>query len=239
MRFSCGTDAKIIQHLICLLVWCQAVETELIKLGQNVTINCDLGEKEIYWMVLKPPNRPVVILRIFSTSPTPFYYDIGFRPKYTVQPKYSLFIKNVTVDELGIYYCMTTEAPPKFSNGTKLHIIEPTQLIECQNNTVEQNHTVVNYTEQIQRPWGIIILISGLMHGLLVIVVIASVCCYSGKNVKHQEADLQRTRSMPFEQLQETKTVYTEVVFSSICEDFEQNRCFSAPAQIIKRQNCT
>jgi len=32
---------------------------------------------------------------------------------------------------------------------------------------------------------------------------------------------------------------YTEVVFSSICEDFEQNRCFSAPAQIVNRQNRT
>lgn len=161
MRFSCGNNTKIIQHLMCkcnllniliiycslldstqcylrilflfyfvsfiyltgLLVWCQAVETELTKLGQNVTINCDLDEKEIYWMVLKPPNRPVMILRLFSTSPTPFYYDVGFRPKYSVQHKYCLFIKNVTVDELGIYYCMTTEAPPKFSNGTKLHII--------------------------------------------------------------------------------------------------------------------
>jgi len=58
-----------------------------------------------------------------------------------------------------------------YLNG-RLFFTEPTQLIECQNNTVEHNHTVVNYTEQIQRPWGIIILISGLMHGLLVIVVI-------------------------------------------------------------------
>ncbi|ROL40912.1 hypothetical protein DPX16_9906 [Anabarilius grahami] len=123
-------------------------------------------------MVLKPPKRPVMILRLFSTSPTPFYYDVGFRTKYSVQPKHCLFIKNVTLDELGIYYCMTTEAPPKFSNGTRLHIIEQTHLTECRNNTFEQNHTAVNYTEQIQRPWNIIILISGLMHGVLVIVVI-------------------------------------------------------------------
>ncbi|KAK7127053.1 hypothetical protein R3I94_018288 [Phoxinus phoxinus] len=239
MHFSCGNDAKIIQHLICLLVWCQAVEAELTQLGQNVTINCDLGEKEIYWMVLKPPNPPDMILRSFSTSPTPFYYNVGLIPKYSVHHKCCLFIKNVTVDELGIYYCMTTEAPPRFGNGIKLHVIEPTQLTECQNNTVEQNHTVVNYTEQIQRPWSIILLISGLMHGVLVIVVIGSVCCYSGKYVKHQEADLQRTRFMPLEQLQETKTECTEVVFSSICEDFEQNRCFSATALIINRHNCT
>ncbi len=96
--------------------------TELTNLGQNVSINCDLDEKEIYWMLLKLPNRPVMILRLFSTSPTPFYYNVRFRLKYSVQPKHNLFIKNVTTDELGIYYCMTTEAPPKFSNGTRLHI---------------------------------------------------------------------------------------------------------------------
>uniref|UniRef100_A0A671KW39 Ig-like domain-containing protein n=1 Tax=Sinocyclocheilus anshuiensis TaxID=1608454 RepID=A0A671KW39_9TELE len=117
--------------VVGLLVWCQAVETltELTNLGQNVSINCDLEEKEIYWMLLKLPNRPVMILRLFSTSPTPFYYDASFRPKYSVHPKHHLFIKNVTLDELGVYYCMTTEAPPKFSNGTRLHIIVKVSVI--------------------------------------------------------------------------------------------------------------
>ncbi len=87
-----------------------------------MSINCDLDEKEIYWMLLKLPNHPVMILRLFSTSATPFYYDVRFRTKYSVQPKHHLFIKNVTIDESGIYYCMTTEAPPKFSKGTRLHI---------------------------------------------------------------------------------------------------------------------
>lgn len=111
-------------NLADLLVWCQAVETltELTLLGQNVSINCDLDEKEIYWMLLKLPNRPVMILRLFSTSTTPFYYDARFRPKYSVQPSNSLFIKNVTADDLAIYYCMTTELPPKFSDGIRLHI---------------------------------------------------------------------------------------------------------------------
>ncbi|RXN13803.1 CD276 antigen-like protein [Labeo rohita] len=71
---------------------------------------------------------------------------------------------------------MSTEAPPKFSSGIRLHITEPTKLPECQNHTVvkyiEENHTVVNHTDQIQKPWMIIIIVSGLMHGVLVFVVI-------------------------------------------------------------------
>ncbi|KAI2650813.1 Ig kappa chain V-II region [Labeo rohita] len=222
-----------------LLVWCQAVETltELTNLGHNVSINCDLEEKEIYWMLLKLPNPPVMILRLFSTSPTPFYYDPRFRFKYAVQPKHHLVIRNVTTDDLGVYYCMSTEAPPKFSSGTRLHIIEQTKLPECQNHTVvkyiEQNHTAVNYTDQIQRPWMIIIIISGLMHGVLVFVVIGCVCCYSREKLKNQEADLEQTLR---KQLKEPKTTNTEVVFSQMHEDFEQNRCFSPAAQIIKRK---
>ncbi|KAL1247051.1 hypothetical protein QQF64_034420 [Cirrhinus molitorella] len=238
MYFSCVNDTKIIQHLICLLVWCQAVQTltELTNLGHNVSINCDLEEKEIYWMLLKLPNRPVMILRLFSTSPTPFYYDAHFRSKYSVQPKHRLFIRNVTTDELGFYYCMTTEAPPKFSNGTRLHITEPIKFPEYQNHTVkyiEQNDAVVNYIDQTEKPWMIVIVISGLMHGVLVFVVIGCVCCYSRGNVKHQEADLEGTLR---EQLKEPKTMYTETVFSQMHEDFEQNWCFSPAAQIINRK---
>ncbi|KAI2650807.1 Ig kappa chain V-II region 26-10 [Labeo rohita] len=155
-----------------LLVWCQAVETltELTNLGQNVSINCDVEDTEIYWMLLKLPNPPVMILRLFSTSPTPFYYKAHFRSKYLVQPKHRLIIRNVTIDELGDYYCMSTEAPPQFSNGTRLQIIEPAKFLEC------QNHTVVKFIEQIQKPWMIIIIVSGLMHGVLLFVVIGEFC---------------------------------------------------------------
>ncbi|KAI2650808.1 Ig kappa chain V-III region [Labeo rohita] len=137
--------------------------TELTNLGQNASINCDLEEKEIYWMLLKLPNPPVMI-----------------HSKYSVQPKHHLFIRNVTIDKFCVYYCMSTEAPPKFSSGTRLHITEPTKLPECQNHTVvkyiEENHTVVNHTDQIQKPWMIIIIVSGLMHGVLVFVVIGEFC---------------------------------------------------------------
>ncbi|XP_052446956.1 uncharacterized protein LOC127988322 isoform X5 [Carassius gibelio] len=232
MYFRCGNITKIIQHLIYLLVWCQAVETltELTNLGQNVSINCDLDEKEIYWMLLKLPNRPVMILRLFSTSPTPFYSDVRFRPKYSVQPSNRLFIKNVTADELGIYYCMTTEVPPKFSDGIRLHITEPVKSPEC------QNHTVVNYTDQIQQLWMIIIILSGLMHGILVFVAIG-VCCYSREKLKPRETDIEQTQFIRLEQ--EPKTVYTEVVFSLMREEFEQKRCFSPAAQIINRKACS
>ncbi len=100
---------------------CQyAVADLLTDLGSNVSINCDLDENEVYWILLKTADPPTVILRSFST-PSPHYYNKTFRKKYSVQFKHHLVINNVTADELGVYYCMNTRTPPKLSNSTRIY----------------------------------------------------------------------------------------------------------------------
>ncbi|KAK9967723.1 hypothetical protein ABG768_002100 [Culter alburnus] len=165
---------KIIQLQLYVFICCQAVVTDQqTDLGSNVTINCDLDENEVYWILLKTPEPPTLILRSFSTPKSPFYYNNTFRNKYSVQFKHCLVIKNVTADELGVYYCMKTGTPPKLSNSTRLHIAESTQLTECHNHTTDShNHTAVEFIDQNQTQCQIIIIISGLMNGLLVIVLI-------------------------------------------------------------------
>ncbi len=93
----------------------------LTDLGLNVSINCDLDENEVYWILLKTADPPTVILRSFSTTTSHFYFNKTFRKKYSVQFKHRLFINNVTADELGVYYCMNTETPPKLSNSTRIY----------------------------------------------------------------------------------------------------------------------
>ncbi|KAK7127099.1 hypothetical protein R3I94_018324 [Phoxinus phoxinus] len=80
----------------------------------------------------------------------------------------------------------TDSTNPQFGTATRLHIIEPTPLTECQNHTVvqyiQQNHTVVQYTQQNQTvvkyiqdnqtSWQTLTLISALFNAVLVIVVI-------------------------------------------------------------------
>ncbi len=106
-----------------VLICCQyAVSDLLTDLGSNVIINCDLDENEVYWILLKTPDPPTVILRSFSTqTKSPFYHNKTFRKKYSVQFKHRLVINNVTADELGVYYCMNTETPPKLSNSTRIY----------------------------------------------------------------------------------------------------------------------
>ncbi len=67
---------------------------------------------------MKTADPPTVILQSFSTSY--FYPNKSFRKKYSVQFKHRLVINNATADELGVYYCMNTETPPKLSNSTRM-----------------------------------------------------------------------------------------------------------------------
>ncbi|XP_077083040.1 uncharacterized protein LOC143736230 [Siphateles boraxobius] len=168
----------IIQLYLYLLIWCETAETltdQLTDLGQNVTINCDLDVNEVYWFLLKLQDSSVLIMRSFTKSPT-FYFNKRFSHKYSVDSKHHLFINNVTIDELGVYYCMSTDTDPRFSTATRLHIIEPTPLTECQNYTVvqyiQQNQTVVKYIQQNQKSWQTLTLISALFNAVLVVVVI-------------------------------------------------------------------
>ncbi|XDV22145.1 hypothetical protein PO909_027103 [Leuciscus waleckii] len=113
---------KIIQLQLYVLICCRAaVSDQLTDFGSNVTINCDLDENEVYWILLKTPDPPTVILRSFSKPKSPFYHNSTFRKKYSVQFKHRLVINNVTADELGVYYCMNTGTPLKLSNSTRLH----------------------------------------------------------------------------------------------------------------------
>ncbi len=85
-----------------------------------MTINCDF-ENEVYWFLLKLQYSSV-ILRSMS-NPTPFYYNKHYRQKYSVTSKNNLFINNVTTDELGVYFCISTDRDSQSNNGTRLYII--------------------------------------------------------------------------------------------------------------------
>ncbi|KTF95573.1 hypothetical protein cypCar_00024082 [Cyprinus carpio] len=80
---------------------------------------------------------------------------------------------------------MNTETPPKLSHSTRLHFNE-TQLTE------RHNHTVLEFIDQNQTQWQIIIIISALMNGLLLILLIVFAAEKTEWMEKHvYDADLQ------------------------------------------------
>ncbi|XP_043078282.1 uncharacterized protein LOC122327155 [Puntigrus tetrazona] len=203
---------KIIQLQLCVLFCCQAAVSDLLTdLGSNVTINCDLDENEVYWILLKTADPPTVILRSFSTS-SPHHFNKSFRKKYSVQFKHRLVINNITADELGVYYCMNTETLPKLSNSTRIYFNE-SLLSEC------HNHTVTEIINQNQPQCQIIIIISALMNGFLLILLIGLVMVFvvgkrrSVKRSQQHNTDLQQMQALE-QQQNPNQLQYAEVDFT-------------------------
>ena len=94
-----------------------------VTLGSDVIITCDLDIEEIYWYKQKLLDPPVLIVRTYDrTYEGGEYENSSFIHKYSVKTNSRLFIKNITIDELGVYYCVKTSKPLKFNNGTKIYI---------------------------------------------------------------------------------------------------------------------
>ncbi|KAG1945961.1 hypothetical protein F2P79_013618 [Pimephales promelas] len=62
-------------------------------------------------------------MRTFTSHSTVSqYYEERFKVKYSSLTLSRLFISNITIDELGIYYCVKTGPALQLSNGTRLYI---------------------------------------------------------------------------------------------------------------------
>ncbi|RXN16666.1 immunoglobulin iota chain [Labeo rohita] len=167
-KFSNGTKIYISN----LLMWSQVTESLTniaVTLGADVNISCDLDIEEIYWYKQKLPDPPVSILRTYSSTYKGAEYENSiFRLKYSVKTNSRLFIRNISTDELGVYYCVKTSEPLKFSNGTKIYISDVVQ----KNITVHMNQTESDDASQQQTPWRTVTITSVLLNVLLIIALI-------------------------------------------------------------------
>ncbi|KAK2907189.1 hypothetical protein Q8A67_006174 [Cirrhinus molitorella] len=162
---------NIIQLHIFLLMWSQVTESLkniAVSLGADVIISCDLDIKEIYWYKQKLPDPPVLILRTYDRiSEAAKYENSTFKDKYSVKTNSSLFIRNISTDELGVYYCAKTSEPQKLDNGTKIYISDCVH----KNQTSESNESEPNDASQQQIPWRNLTIASALLNVLLIIAL--------------------------------------------------------------------
>ncbi|XP_047007686.1 uncharacterized protein LOC108259250 isoform X2 [Ictalurus punctatus] len=133
---------RIIKLHFYLLVCCGAAEgftEKSVDLGQNVTLKCEVSVRDVLWFLMKPSEPPVFILRSFSSRSTrPNYSSMTFSKRFSVQYNSSLFIHNISTNELGVYYCIQSGSPPNISSGIRLYI---------------RNHSAENQTCEVkQRP---------------------------------------------------------------------------------------
>ncbi|XP_052394413.1 uncharacterized protein LOC127942620 [Carassius gibelio] len=183
---------KIIQLQICLFMWSQVTESltnTAVTLGADVIISCDLDIEEIYWFRQKSPDPPELILRTFSSIEGAAQYEnIIFKLIYSVKTNSSLFIRNITADELGVYYCVKTSEPQKFSNGTKINISEQ------------------------ETPWRILTITSLLLNVLLITALIGLGKKYlQARRFKNNSENPQSTTVAQYS----TDSMYATVDFST------------------------
>ncbi|KAK2907171.1 hypothetical protein Q8A67_006156 [Cirrhinus molitorella] len=171
---------KIIQLHIYLLMCSQATESLTnitVTLGADVNISCDLDIEEIYWYKQKSPDPPMFVLRTYDST----YQSSKLTHKYSVKTNSSLFIRNITIDEIGVYYCVKTSEPQKFSNGTKIYI---TDSVQKNQTSVSESHDTPH-----QKLWinlTIIIITSVLITASVTIAVIGLIksCTNSSRGCK-------------------------------------------------------
>ncbi len=105
-------------------MWSQSTEAltdQQVVLGQTVTLACEYRLKPVIWFVMKLPARPEMILRTFGAPKQAKYYNNKFIRKYSKRDCSRLSINEVSVDDLGIYYCIKAGWALKISDGIRLH----------------------------------------------------------------------------------------------------------------------
>ncbi|XP_026054326.1 uncharacterized protein LOC113040220 [Carassius auratus] len=142
---------KTVQLLLFCLLVCQTTERltdKLVNLGENVTLDCQIDVKDIYWVFQKLTDSPRLLLRTFSSeSASSHVQDQRLKDKYSSLTKSRLFIINITIHELGIYYCVKSDPKQlQFSNGTRLYINESAQ----DQNEPEEKHQEQSCEETLE-----------------------------------------------------------------------------------------
>ncbi|XP_073700132.1 uncharacterized protein [Garra rufa] len=191
-----------------LLVWCQTTECLIdkrVNLGENVTLDCPIDMKDIYWVFLKLPDSPVVILRTFTSDTTSsLLQDQRLKDKYSSLILSRLFISNITINELGIYYCAKPGSFLQLSNGTRLYATESTQE---QNQTENTNHkqpqcekTPENHT---------ILTVTSLLFNIVLLIAIIGLLMLKLKKPRKSRQQPQKVETVPLEDLNAAE--YSEI----------------------------
>ncbi|MCI4393361.1 hypothetical protein PGIGA_G00156830 [Pangasianodon gigas] len=194
---------RILQLQIYLLVCCGAAESfteKSVDLGQNVTLKCEVSVRDVHWFLMKLSEPPLLILRSFSSrSMRTDYSNPAFSKRFSVQYNSSLFIHNISTNELGVYYCIQTGSPPNISSGIRLYI--QNHSAENQTCKLEQHQNQESNVHQ-ETSLMLILIISGIMNCALVIAVTVSIvsCCGKTKSpncdVKLQEVSGSQVHSL-------------------------------------------
>ncbi|KAK3510011.1 hypothetical protein QTP70_025309, partial [Hemibagrus guttatus] len=149
--------------------------------GKTKSPNCDVELLEVTGTQIYLCAVELLNVSQRSRSLTPGYSNTTFKKRFSLQYNSSLFIHNISTNELGVYYCIQTQtdSPPDISSGIRLYI---------QNHSAE-NQTSTNDECQDQMPdksgeirlWRNLFITLGMVIGVVVLAVTVSITSCCGK----------------------------------------------------------
>ncbi|KAF5896081.1 uncharacterized protein DAT39_014226, partial [Clarias magur] len=181
-----------------LLVCCGAAESfteKSVDLGQNVTLKCEVSVNNVLWFLMKPPEPPVFILRTFSSKHlVPQYSDAAFSKTFSLRYNSSLFIHNISTNELGVYYCSQTQtgSPPNISRGIRLYIQNHSAVNLTEDTKQVQNQTDCNY--EVINSWSRPLFVSVILNCALAVTVAVLIgsCCAGSNSLQSPNSNKQQ-----------------------------------------------
>ncbi|XP_046696627.1 uncharacterized protein LOC124379999 isoform X1 [Silurus meridionalis] len=185
--------------LFYLLVCCGAdinFTEKLVDLGQNVTLQCEVAVRHVSWFLMKPSEPPVYVLRSYSSKIlVPHYSNRTFSKIFSLQQNSSLFIHNISTNELGVYHCIHCGSPPNISRGIRLYTqnhaagcLENLHTSGLKNQTSKPDHQQSEENGLTLLPF---LIVSVIINCTLVITVTVFVgrCCRRPPKTREQPSD--------------------------------------------------
>ncbi|XP_046696629.1 uncharacterized protein LOC124379999 isoform X2 [Silurus meridionalis] len=178
--------------LFYLLVCCGAdinFTEKLVDLGQNVTLQCEVAVRHVSWFLMKPSEPPVYVLRSYSSKIlVPHYSNRTFSKIFSLQQNSSLFIHNISTNELGVYHCIHCGSPPNISRGIRLYTQNHAAASGLKNQTSKPDHQQSEENGLTLLPF---LIVSVIINCTLVITVTVFVgrCCRRPPKTREQPSD--------------------------------------------------
>ncbi|KAJ8359260.1 hypothetical protein SKAU_G00157850 [Synaphobranchus kaupii] len=156
----------------------EATASRVVQLGDTVILHCDVKhDKETIWHGQHFDKVPFIIIAAQDKDSGPdniIKYFRGYDPRFRVwlllgNNSVSLEIENLTISDLGLYYCTTTPGVPMLTGfGTRLVLAENHNL-----STPNSNGSTVLTVGSKSGPWV-------QTHCWILLAILCPVCVMLG-----------------------------------------------------------
>ncbi|XP_023805061.1 uncharacterized protein LOC110014300 isoform X3 [Oryzias latipes] len=198
-------ELRMMMVVMMMMVRAEGMNVTKVRaeLGTDVSLNCSIRNRDIYWFVEIYGQIRAGIGRLYHPK-TPEYYSLDFKSKYFMVET-RLEIKNVNVDDCRSYFCAEK------NNGNLVFVdsfllesdVPDSQTPSTDSTSSNQNRTGENRGPELLQRKEVVISSLGL-NGLLLLILIGLMFLHLRKRRSSSRTDVP-------EHHQTQETYYEEV----------------------------